>query len=281
MVHTGNPKVRALRLCLECEAKAAIDYRCLRHHKRWRRWPPELREPLPTPCAAIGCTAPIADSEMCAKHINAWKRKCAAARVRQQNYDTLLEDHLAVEALPMATQRCEMRGCEGLPFKSGLCQRHYDSWLQAPEEMRCAVPLCTQLRRKRGVLCGQHETERKQIASQSPSGACSLDGCLKPAATRGYCEAHYRRWLRNGDPTVDRRRRPGLSDPTPMSLLRSSGQIQRAPATAQLCIAPRCTKPVMAGNLCAKHIRRRKQGRGSAPERLETGPGHEPGADSG
>ena len=29
---------------------------------------------------------------------------------------------------------------------------------------------------------------------------CSVDGCCKPADRRGWCTAHYMRWVRNGDP---------------------------------------------------------------------------------
>lgn len=32
------------------------------------------------------------------------------------------------------------------------------------------------------------------------TGICPVDGCGKNAHTRGYCSAHYRRWLRHGDP---------------------------------------------------------------------------------
>lgn len=41
-------------------------------------------------------------------------------------------------------------------------------------------------------------------------GTCSVDGCAKPARTRGWCSAHYERWRRNGDPgpAGDGRKRP-------------------------------------------------------------------------
>lgn len=41
--------------------------------------------------------------------------------------------------------------------------------------------------------------------------ACSIDGCSGNAVARGWCETHYRRWKRNGDPTfsVRAQARPG------------------------------------------------------------------------
>ncbi len=35
---------------------------------------------------------------------------------------------------------------------------------------------------------------------------CSVDGCDIPARSNGYCNTHYQRWRRNGDPEVDRRK---------------------------------------------------------------------------
>ena len=29
---------------------------------------------------------------------------------------------------------------------------------------------------------------------------CSIDGCARPVKSRGWCQAHYFRWRRNGDP---------------------------------------------------------------------------------
>lgn len=33
-----------------------------------------------------------------------------------------------------------------------------------------------------------------------PNRTCSIEGCEKPAKTRGWCGKHYHRWLRYGDP---------------------------------------------------------------------------------
>lgn len=33
---------------------------------------------------------------------------------------------------------------------------------------------------------------------------CLVDGCARLPRTRGWCDAHYKRWLRHGDPTAGR-----------------------------------------------------------------------------
>jgi hypothetical protein len=44
---------------------------------------------------------------------------------------------------------------------------------------------------------------------------CSVETCDKPAQTRGWCERHYRRWVRHGDPLVAKRRWRNSTDPMP------------------------------------------------------------------
>lgn len=37
---------------------------------------------------------------------------------------------------------------------------------------------------------------------------CSIEGCGKPARTRGWCPTHYKRWQKHGSPHVTERRKP-------------------------------------------------------------------------
>ncbi len=38
------------------------------------------------------------------------------------------------------------------------------------------------------------------------NGVCSADGCERKARARGWCEKHYQRWRRNGDPEANHSR---------------------------------------------------------------------------
>jgi hypothetical protein len=40
---------------------------------------------------------------------------------------------------------------------------------------------------------------RPRLATEA---ACSVDGCDKPVKTRGWCQQHYMRWWKHGDPEV-------------------------------------------------------------------------------
>ncbi len=67
------------------------------------------------------------------------------------------------------------------------------------------------------------------------SNFCSVDGCSKPCHGLGYCNMHYRRFKRNGSPTLQSKKGP----------------------TA--CIVPGCKKLAHAKGLCEKHFWRMKR----------------------
>lgn len=51
----------------------------------------------------------------------------------------------------------------------------------------------------------QHMAEAEYIENQyglfpRRGGPCAVDGCENEAAARGWCTAHYIRWVRSGDP---------------------------------------------------------------------------------
>ena len=104
---------------------------------------------------------------------------------------------------------------------------------------------------------------------------CSVDDCKKKAVTRGYCEMHYRRWLKHGDPRKGARRTigpcsvEGCSKPSEaktlchghyLSFLRKAEWptevlSDRLPGTCQV---PDCGRRVRAHGLCQAHDRRLK-----------------------
>src|SRR5262245_18155974 len=64
---------------------------------------------------------------------------------------------------------------------------------------------------------------------------CSVEGCEREHAARGYCRAQWKRWKRYGDPL-------GAFTPTPKEPV--------------FCLAQNCPKPVQAKGLCAMHYYR-------------------------
>jgi hypothetical protein len=65
---------------------------------------------------------------------------------------------------------------------------------------------------------------------------CSVDGCEKPTRTRGWCIAHYGRWLRTG--TLE------------LSTIQNKGKI---------CSITECDSPAKYRGWCKKHYERWKK----------------------
>lgn len=66
---------------------------------------------------------------------------------------------------------------------------------------------------------------------------CNIDGCDKPAEKRGWCNAHYKRWKRHGDPLA--------------------GGVFRERQGGQ-CAAPECGNEAKTKGLCYEHYWRQK-----------------------
>lgn len=73
---------------------------------------------------------------------------------------------------------------------------------------------------------------------------CAVDDCEKPAFRREWCNAHYQRWLKHGDPT--------------------KGQRFRVERDAE-CSVDGCVEPVKARGLCSAHYWRQSTGRPLTP----------------
>lgn len=68
-----------------------------------------------------------------------------------------------------------------------------------------------------------------------PDRTCTVDGCDRKAYGHGWCEMHYKRWLRHGDPTITTR---------------------RPPSPGAVCKIDSCTRPVKAKGMCNQHYMR-------------------------
>ena len=66
-----------------------------------------------------------------------------------------------------------------------------------PEDQTCVEDGCPNKRHAGNLRCQRHHLERKG------GPRCSIDGCVRPSFSRGWCQSHYYRWLRKGDPGID------------------------------------------------------------------------------
>lgn len=93
--------------------------------------------------------------------------------------------------------------------------------------------------------------------------ACSVEKCGREVEARGWCHAHYLRWVRVGDvhaevPLVARmrpRRRPA---PTPEQRRRGTRALpdDQVAAGRRSCLVASCDRAVKAEDLCQTHLAR-------------------------
>ncbi len=78
---------------------------------------------------------------------------------------------------------------------------------------------------------------RRVSDNRQEVGECSVEDCHRPKASKGFCDCHYRRWRRTGD--------PGPAD-------------IRVPAPREgECAVDGCDRVVYARKLCSPHYQRR------------------------
>lgn len=63
---------------------------------------------------------------------------------------------------------------------------------------------------------------------------CSIEGCERRAAKRGWCATHYQRWRRHGDPL-------------------GGGRARASHGFRSICEVAGCDEPVIAGGHCNRH----------------------------
>lgn len=117
-------------------------------------------------CTFNDCHRAVASHQLCSAH----NKQRKAGRELQPIRQTMPKE--------TAKQPCDEEGCQSKRVAWGLCDRHYR----------------------------QKKYGRKPMADAQKNRKCTIDSCSKPAATRGWCFGHYRRFLRYGDPEQGRSR---------------------------------------------------------------------------
>lgn len=57
-----------------------------------------------------------------------------------------------------------------------------------------------------------------ELVNMDAEPVCDVDGCERPEATRGWCTAHYARWLTHGDVQADQPVQPYMDQVPPCAV---------------------------------------------------------------
>jgi hypothetical protein len=90
------------------------------------------------------------------------------------------------------TRTCTIEGCEKPHMARGWCAMHYLRWWRTGDPAEVLPP---------------HRMFGPENPNWKGPKACSIDGCGKPHKAHGWCQMHYFRWRRTGDPEALPRRR--------------------------------------------------------------------------
>lgn len=124
--------------------------------------------------------------------------------------------------------------------------------MAAKDTRTCQGPACDRDRYARG-WCEMHYRRWLRTGEVERAGhptTCSVDGCERDAKSRGWCHAHYLRWYRDGE----------LTDHVPL----------RVSAEERSCRVAGCGRPIQARDLCGSHYQRWRQ-RGAVDEEVAIG----------
>lgn len=107
-----------------------------------------------------------------------------------------------------------------------------------------------------------------------PRNACSVDGCPAPHEARGYCNKHYLRWRKTGDPLAGARLLVNMGECRVEECGRKSlarGLCRphyRQSLKPPECSVDGCQKTALARGFCSSHLRRfHKYGSTVSPEK--------------
>lgn len=90
-------------------------------------------------------------------------------------------------------------------MSSTAAQRALQRACSERDKNRVRTPKMVELRstiERGGAASTAHRTATEGLVPMRPqsTSVCSIPGCHKPVATRGWCNGHYLRWRRHGDP---------------------------------------------------------------------------------
>lgn len=142
-------------------------------------------------CSVDGCDNPARSRGFCVMHLYRWKRYG----------DPGPAGKLIQPANPGAI--CAVDGCTNKVQARRMCGKHY----QRDRAVRngaaqCRRKGCTLLAVLDG-LCKPHYDRRRRMDDEKElrdSRRCSVEGCDRPYDAGGFCQLHYYRKLKTGDP---------------------------------------------------------------------------------
>jgi len=170
-----------------CDGPLTARLMCGRHYQQWRQsvreaglpLPPKGRIPrtAPQPCAIDGCEQTARKRGWCETHYSRWQRTGdVGAEIPVADYPPHLPPHAS-------DAECSVGGC-AKPVRGGgrgLCGAHYER-LRLTGDVRADIPV------------------RALAPPRAPGDQCAVDGCERPPDSRGWCQMHYDRWRKHGDP---------------------------------------------------------------------------------
>ena len=186
------------------------------HAERWRKHGDPLvgakrkYSVVDAVCAIDGCEKPRHGREWCGMHYMRWRqhgdpsislRDLKGWRVTVGGYIEVWEpDHPLAKAHGYVLEHRKVMHDAGHDL-TGLHVHHIDGNKQnnAIENLELLTNSQHGQEHARTGTANQYGVWKPSV------GMCSIEGCDKPVDSRGWCSAHYTRWLRHGDPLAGRR----------------------------------------------------------------------------
>lgn len=191
---------------------------CVKHYRRWQKHgdpyydyynlPPRL-------CKVSDCNTKHVGHGYCEKHLDRWKKYGDPNVTLKVNRDPI----------------CTIPNCNRKHSGMGYCKRHYTRWLihgdpnvilrsptkkfytkselksiKVPLKKHCTIPDCNGIQVSKG-WCDKHYTRWKRHGDPYAFHAVLKENCLVPDCNnkhnaKGYCPKHYSRWKAHGDPDI-------------------------------------------------------------------------------